>query len=72
MHWEHDMIKIKDIFQKREKNKEESFGRKILRHRLTILYRSILIIAVLAAASVVVLMQMKNRVFGGYQIVYSV
>ncbi|MCI9429620.1 MAG: hypothetical protein HFI94_05715 [Lachnospiraceae bacterium] len=66
------MIKIKDIFQKREKNKEESFGRKILRHRLTILYRSILIIAVLAAASVVVLMQMKNRVFGGYQIVSSV
>ena len=66
------MLQIKDIFQKREKNKEESFGRKILRHRLTILYRSILIIAVLAAASVVVLMQMKNRVFGGYQIVSSV
>lgn len=66
------MVKIKDLFQKKEKNKEESFGRKILRHKLTILYRSILIIAVLAAAAAVVIVQMKNRVFGGYQIISSV
>ncbi len=65
-----DYLKRKE--KKREKTQEESFGRKIFRHRLMLLYRGILIIAVIAAAAAVVIVQMKNRVFTGYQTVLSV
>lgn len=69
------MTNIRDYMKKKEKKKEkrqeESFGRKILRHRLTLIYRSILIIAVIAAAAAVVVVQMKNRVFTEYQTVLS-
>ena len=57
------MIHIKDLLKRKEKNTEESLGRKILRHRLTILYRSVLVVGVIAAASIVFVIQMKNRVF---------
>lgn len=66
------MTNIKDYIKRKEKNEEESFGKKILRHRLTILYRSILVVAVIAAAAVVVVVQTKNRVFGEYQVTSSV
>lgn len=66
------MIHIKDLLKRKEKNTEESLGRKILRHRLTILYRSVLVVGVIAAAAIVVVIQMKNRVFGEYQVISSV
>ena len=66
------MIHIKDLLKRKEKNTEESLGRKILRHRLTILYRSVLGVGVIAAAAIVVVIQMKNRVFGEYQVISSV
>lgn len=66
------MIHIKDLIKRKDKNQEESLGRKILRHRLTILYRSVLVVAVIAAAAIVVIIQMKNRVFGEYQVTSSV
>lgn len=66
------MINIKDYIKRKEKKEEDSFGKKILRHRLTILYRTILVIAVIAAAAVVVVVQMKNRVFSEFQTVSSV
>ena len=67
------MTNIREYIKKKEKEnkKQDSFGKKILRHRLTILYRTVLIIAVIAAAAVVVVMQMKNRVFTGYETVLS-
>ena len=66
------MTNIRDYIKRKEKSQEESFGKKILRHRLTILYRSILVVAVIAAAAVVVIVQAKNRVFGEYQVTSSV
>ena len=66
------MANIRDYLKRKEKKQEDSFGKKILRHRLTILYRTILVIAVIAAAAAVVIVQMRNRVFGEYQIMSSV
>ena len=65
-----DYIKKKD--RKTEKKQEDSFRKKILRHRLLIAYRTILIVAIIAAVAAVVIVQMKNRVFTGYQSVLSV
>lgn len=65
-----DYIKKKE--KKKEKNQEDSFSRKIIRHRITIAYRTILVLAVLAAAAAVVIVQMKTRVFTGYQTMLSV
>lgn len=66
------MASFKDYIKRKEKNQEESLGKKIFRHRLTVLYRTVLIIAVIAAAAAVVVIQMKNRVFGEYQVTSSV
>lgn len=66
------MANIRDYLKRKEKKQEDSFGKKILRHRLTILYRTVLVIAVIAAAAAVVVVQMRNRVFGEYQIMSSV
>ena len=66
------MANFRDYIKRKEKNEEESLGKKIFRHRLTVLYRSALIVAVIAAAAVVVMIQMKNRVFGEYQVTTSV
>lgn len=66
------MTNIRDYRKKKEKKQEDSFGKKIFRHRLTIFYRTVLGIAVIAAAAVVVIVQMKNRVFSEYQIISSV
>lgn len=66
------MADIRAYIKKKEKKQEDSFGKKILRHKLVVLYRTALIIAVLAAAAVVVAIQMKNRVFSEYQTISSV
>lgn len=66
------MTNIRDYRKKKEKKQEDSFGKKIFRHRLTIFYRTVLGIAVIAAAAVVVIVQMKNRVFSEYQVISSV
>ncbi len=65
-----DYIKKKE--KKKEKNQEDSFSRKIIRHRITIAYRTILALAVLVAAAAVVIVQMKTRVFTTYQTLLSV
>lgn len=66
------MADIRAYIKKKEKKQEDSFGKKILRHKLVVFYRTALIIAVLAAAAVVVAIQMKNRVFSEYQTISSV
>lgn len=66
------MTNIRDYIKRKEKKQEDSFGKKILRHRLTILYRTVLVIAVIAAAAVVVVVQMKNRIFSQFQTISSV
>ncbi len=70
------MTKIKDYLKKKEKKQEKSgeghFGRRIFLHRLAVVYRTFLVVAVLGAAAVVVAVQMKNRVFGDYEVLSSV
>ena len=56
------MTNIRDYFRKKEKRQDDSLGMKILKHRLVILYRTVLIIAVVAAATAGVIVQAKNRV----------
>lgn len=66
------MTNIRDYFKKKEKRQGDSLGMKILKHRLVILYRTVLIIAVVAAAAAVVIVQAKNRVYESYEEISSV
>lgn len=66
------MINIRDYIKRKEKKQEDSFGKKIFRHRLLVFYRTALAIAVIAAAAVVVVVQMKNRIFSEYLVLSSV
>ena len=66
------MTNIRDYFRKKEKRQDDSLGMKILKHRLVILYRTVLIIAVVAAATAVVIVQAKNRVYESYEEISSV
>lgn len=66
------MTNIRDYVKRKEKKQEDSFGKKIFRHRLMIFYRTVLIIAVIAAAAAVIVVQTKNRVFSEYQVIASV
>ena len=66
------MTNIRDYFRKKEKRQDDSLGMKILKHRLVILYRTVLIIAVVAAAAAVVIVQAKNRVYESYEEISSV
>ncbi len=66
------MTNIREYFRKKEKKQGDSLGMKILKHRLVILYRTVLIIAVVAAAVAVVIVQAKNRVYESYEEISSV
>ena len=66
------MTNIRDYFRKKEKRQDDSLGMKILKHRLVILYRTVLIIAVVVAAVAVVVVQAKNRVYESYEEISSV
>ena len=66
------MTNIRAYVKKKEKKQEDSFGKKIFRHRLMIFYRTALVIAVIAAAAAVIIVQTKNRVFGEYQVISTV
>lgn len=66
------MTNIREYFRKKEKKQGDSLGMKILKHRLVILYRTVLIIAVVAAAVAIVIVQAKNRVYESYEEISSV
>lgn len=70
------MTNIRDYIKKKEKKKESrqenSFRQKIIRHRITIAYRIVLLLAVFAAAAGVVVVRMKTRVFTTYETTASV
>lgn len=66
------MTNIRDYVKKKEKRQEESLGKKILRHRLTVFYRIVLALVLVAAVVFAIVVHMKNRVFESYQIISSV
>lgn len=65
------MSNIREYTKKKEQKNTESFGQKIRRHRLTVFYRVSLAIILIAALTAVVMIQIKNRVFEGYQVIAS-
>lgn len=66
------MTNIRDYVKKKEKRQEESLGKKILRHRLTVFYRIVLTLVLVVAVAFAIVVHMKNRVFESYQIISSV
>lgn len=66
------MSNIREYTRKKEQKNTASFGQKIIRHRLTVFYRVSLAIVLIAALTAVVMIQIKNRVFEGYQVISSV
>ncbi|MCD7835802.1 MAG: DUF5711 family protein [Lachnospiraceae bacterium] len=57
--------------EKREKNQSD-YKNKIHRHRMSSLYRLLLVIAVIATAIALVLLQYKRHIYTGYDIVSSI
>lgn len=66
------MASIREYTKRKEKNNNESFSQRILRHRLQIIYRTILAVVLVAAVVIVVILQIKNRVYETYEVVHSI
>lgn len=66
------MASIREYTRKKEQNKNESMSQRILRHRLQIIYRTLLTVVLIVAVVIVVVLQIKNRVFESYEVVSSV
>lgn len=64
------MASILEFVRKKENNaEEEDFRRKILKHRLTVMYRFFLAIVIAVAIGAIVYVQMKNHVYKAYDVV---
>lgn len=57
--------------EKRQKNQDD-YKKKILKHKLTIVYRVLLVAAALGAALALVVVQAKRHIYTGYDTVSSV
>lgn len=66
------MSRAKIYFQKKENNEKNEFRQKLIRHRLTIFYRVVLIIAVIAAASFGLYYNYQNMVYTSYEVLKRV
>lgn len=66
------MASIREYTRKKVQNKNESMSQRIMRHRLQIIYRTVLAVVLIAAVIVVVVIQIKNRVFESYEVISSV
>lgn len=66
------MANLREYIKKKEKRQDESLGKRILRHRLTMLYRVILAVVLVAVLVVALIVHMKNRVFESYQVISAV
>lgn len=66
------MASIREYTRKKELNKNESISQRILRHRLQIIYRTLLTVVLIIAVAIVVVLQIKNRVFESYEVISSV
>lgn len=66
------MASIREYTRKKELNKNESISQRILRHRLQIIYRTLLTVVLIIAVAIVIVLQIKNRVFESYEVISSV
>lgn len=66
------MSNIREYTKKKKARQEENFSQRILKHKLTIFYRSFLAIVLVAVIAIVFYVQIKNRVYQDYQVTGSV
>ena len=66
------MSRSRDYFEKKQDNDKNEFRHKLLRHRLTIFYRTLLVILVLAAISIALYFNYKNMIYTDYEVVKRV
>lgn len=66
------MSNIREYTKKKAVRKDESLLTKIKKHRLTIFYKSSLAVVLIAAITVVLYIQIKNKVYQDYQVVSSI
>lgn len=65
---------IKNYLKEKEKRQksQEDYKKKIRKHRLTIVYRVLLVVAALGAALALVVVQAKRHIYTGYDIVSTI
>ena len=66
------MSNIREYTKKKEQKNTGTYGQKIRQHRLSIFYRVSLVILLTVTLIILGVVQMKNRVFEGYQVISSV
>ena len=66
------MSNIREYTKKKEQKNTGNYGQKIRQHRLSIFYRASLAVVIAVALCVLIVVQIKNRVFEGYQVVSSI
>ena len=66
------MSNIREYTKKKEQKNTGTYGQKIRQHRLSIFYRVSLVILLTVTLIILGVVQMKNRVFEGYQLISSV
>lgn len=66
------MASIREYTKKKEQNRNESMSQRLMRHRLQIIYRTLLTVVLIAAVTIVVVLQIKNRVYDSYEVINSV
>lgn len=68
------MADMKSYLKEKEKReqKQSNYKEKIRKHKLTSVYRALLVVAALAAVIVLIMVQYKRHVYTGYDIVSSV
>lgn len=66
------MSNIREYTKKKEQKNTGTYGQKIIKHRLSVFYRVSLAIILTVALTAILVVQMKNRVFEGYQVISSV
>lgn len=60
------MLNIKDY---RKKKQKDEFKQKLIRHRLVIIYRTVLALAAVIVAGILLFINYKNKVYSGYEVV---
>ena len=66
------MSRAKAYFQKKENNERNEFRQKLIRHRLTIFYRVVLVLLVVAAVSFGLYYNYQNMVYTNYEVLKRV
>ncbi|MEG1848822.1 MAG: DUF5711 family protein [Lachnospiraceae bacterium] len=68
----YQMSNIREYERKKENDKNNDFRKKIIQHRFRVLYRTALVLLLIAGIALLLYVQMKNRIYTDYQVVSSV